>query len=98
LQWNNDRNDFIVEKKDGGYRFFYNNKDTKTEGFRGPKVKNMLRIRKKFGQETKTWRQQQVFRSFGKVQTSIADRVKLFMVFYLFFLAILCIIFNYRRP
>jgi len=45
----------------------------------------MLRLRHKLGQkyfhfETKTWRQKQVFKSFGKVQTNITDRMKLFEI------------------
>jgi len=63
----------------------------------------MLGLRDKFGQKhfqfgTKAWQQKQVFESFREVQTNIAGRVKLFMVFYLCFLSILSIIFNYRRP
>jgi len=63
----------------------------------------MLRLRDKFDQkyfhfEKLTWRQKQVLKSFGKVQANIADRVKLFMVFNLRFLLILCIIFNYGHP
>jgi len=58
----------------------------------------MLRLCDKFGQKyfhckTKTWWQKQVLKSFGKAQTNMADRVKLFMVFYLRFLSIPCIIF-----
>jgi len=50
----------------------------------------MPRLRDEFGQkyfrfETKTWRQKQVFESFGKVQASTVDIVKLFMVFFFMF-------------
>jgi len=57
--------------------FFIRTKYIKTKGFRGPKVRNMLRLCDEFENKTDF-----ETHGFGKVQTNKVDRVKLFMVFY----------------
>jgi len=66
----------FLSRKKTGFTLFYKNKIHIT-------------LCDKFGQKY-FYFEDKFFWSFGKVQTNIADSVKLFMVFYLCFLSILC--------